>query len=612
MNLLVAIIHEIIGYTSNASDKSAIRKLIAFLTHEGSELMPANEFGEFQFLQYISYLSNNGSSKSTYNNTVRTRRLLQGYHSSYQVFPQSPELWPAPQKPRPSHFETLSDEQTLQLQEWLKVELDAIIKKEKLVEDAIKSGTPINKIGLDFRSKINKDDSLPRYNVWTANLKDAIATVYSFYPDYPFNKNKIYEYLPPQGIQYEKLSNPLITILNRMQVQNISSFIPFLDDGKELSSHDLIKHLYPDQFELVTIKTAISLETAWTFDIIDRIVADDYLYDTIPVGGDWAFIKSTKVKGGNSKYSDLSEQRVMIHPSSISNPHSAYSLISLLKKRTLRLRTGAFYDEIVAKLGCEPLCIYFNYMSKTLIVHHPNLRSDNEAVKAGKDKKQIKVKFEKSLGFYFDARRLRPTRLYLNEKERKLPLLLQVALFGHSTSAITDEVYKENAQFNQLRKDRLANELDEIVKSIDDGSFKGKLVPLRQDKTIKDRIINIYTNHSGESPLAVCNDPFRPDWSPMLDGNLQKKPCKQFNKCLLCSRSSVYSDNVPFVVDRYLYLDNKRRNMREEQFEEIYIDEFKAAKEVVESYPYQDEIKEAELRCAIEGYLLPPVISELG
>lgn len=597
--------------TTRHSDQTALNKLMAFLKNSGwSEMLPS-EFGEFEFLQFISHLSESGSSVA-YVNSTASRRLLQNLHAEGEIFQSSPELWPAPKKPTAQHFEALSDEKTEALREWLKVEIDRISGIEKKVEESLKSGVALKCCGSDFRSKTNKDSKLMAYNRWTSNLSDAIATIYHAHPDYPLNKEAVKgRYTSPRDIVYEELTNPLVTMIKRMSIQNIPSYWKFLKDAKDLTFRKLLAYVYPDQFELITIKTAISLQTGWTFDVIDRIDAENFLYDPIPVNGDWAFVQAPKVKGANSSNSTTNEQRMLIHPCSISSPHSVYNLIKLLKKRTSRLRYGDEYKDVVDALGCHPLCICLNTASKDLIIHHTDMRSEAKVIKSGKCRKQIKQQFIKSLGFFFDPRQLRPTRLYLNEYENNMPLILQVALFGHSSSAVTDEFYKDNAQFKKLRSKRLAKELLKIEKSIADGSFKGALVPLREEKTIEDRILNIYTNHSGQSPLAVCNDPYMPDWGQHT-GERLKQPCRQFNKCLQCSRSEVLSDNIPFIVDRYLHLDKKKRTMKEDQFNVLYLDEFNAAKEVVESYPYQDEVKEAELRWMIEGDLLPPVISELG
>ena len=217
---------------------------------------------------------------------------------------------------------------------------------------------------------------------------------------------------------------------------------------------------------------------------------------------------------------------------------------------------------------------------------------------------------EENLGFSFDTRQLRPTCLYRREKEQNLPYLLQVALFGHSSSAVTDEFYKSSAPFQQLRKDDLAVELNHIQSSIEDGSFKGKLVPLKSTKKIEDKIITIFTDHNGKSPLAFCNNPKKPDWNG-YEAEIEKKGyCKRFNKCLLCSCSTVFSDNIPFVVDRYLYLEQKRRELKNGDFFKLYYDEYLAAKEVIDNWPYKEEIKEAEDRTVLDDYLLPPIISE--
>lgn len=599
----------------STSDRIAVKAFQDHLSLAGKNDVLPSEYSEFQFIEFIQYLTAHKSTKAKYTISVTVRRMLAKEHNNGVIFPTNPSKWPTPQKPDATHFESLSTEELETLESFTKKHIDLAYHKEKVVKKALgKSkgkGVASKKIGTDFWRRKNPDPSLEPFSQWKGNLRDTIATLYAGQPEYPNNATDDMQkeggkYNVPRDLTYTNLTNPIITIMKRLGMQRIKGYTPFLTDAPDLNLADVITYIYPDILELAAIKIAICLETGWSPDIAERIDPNNFIYDPIPMDGNWVFIKAPKEKGAAvNTNTNIREQRMMIHPSSKSNTHSAYNLIKLLVKRTSRLRHGALYNEAIKEINAHPAFVSLTINSRTQIVaQHPERTNMNR----GAQNKQI----QKELGYKLDLRQLRPTRLYLNEKEHKLPLLLQVALFGHSSSAITDGVYKENAHFKQLRKDKLAVELDAVFESISDGSFKGQLIPLRQRTSIKKKILNIFTNHNGESPLAICNDPFSPDWdlSGEADAQPLQKPCKQFNKCLMCSRSSVTNDNIPFVVDRHLYLDQMRRSVRSDQFDSMYRDEYEAAKEVVESWPYQEEISEAELRNAIDGYLLPPVISE--
>ncbi|EKF9876504.1 hypothetical protein O1D46_000908 [Vibrio cholerae] len=613
MKTLLEIVNIIYSTDVNRADKYALERLKDFLINEDLIDIQAMDFNEKKFTQFISYTSTKRSVKQTYNATTACRRLLNEYNIDHNVFRSSPIHWNVSPKPIPKHFEPLSPEKLDTLKNKIKLLINESYNKEKIVQNAINEGNASTRIGKDFRNPRMKEThhKLP-FNKWTLSLNKALATLYAYYPDYPFCAHNRTNYDPPKSIDYDEMNNPLVTMLKRLSLQKVGTYCSFIEDEEDyISSAELLSYLYPDELEITVIKIAISLQTGWTKDIIERIDADDYLYDPIPMDGDWAFVMANKVKGANSKKSIFSEQRTMLQPSNIIDPYSTYNLISLLKSRTARLRTGELYESYKEAIGNTPLSVHFNQVSRNVTVAHPALRDRKNKHTINSTRSTLKKKLIKAIGFDVDLRVLRPTKLYTDEKEKNLPLALQVMLFGHSISAITDG-YKESQPFAQIRKDKLAVELNEIEKSISDGSFKGNLIPLKENRSIKNRIFNIFTNHSGESPLATCSDPYHPDWKPELKGVRLDKECKSFNKCLLCTQSSVFCDHIPFIVDRKIYLDQKKCSTDEEHFYKHYEEEYVVINEILDSYPYKDEILEAELRCAKEGFLLPPIISELG
>ncbi|WP_394166272.1 hypothetical protein [Photobacterium piscicola] len=596
-------------HTIRKSDRIALYALRDYLNERNKESLLSTNFDEFEFINFLSYLAKTKTIKARYTNAVAIRRLLGKIHKELSCFPNKPNTWPVPEKPTPEHFDPLSSEELKKFKEFIASEINAIYQKEEIVKDALENGVPFKMIGSSFRSRANPDKNLPQFSKWAGNLNDAIVTIYDAYPEYPNNTTKEMQeingkYHIPKDLVYTNLTNPVVTLQKRLVMQKIKSFDRFMKDQPDMGSSELIAILYPSLYEHCIIKAAICLETAWSPDIVERIDPNDFLYDPVPMSGEWVFIKSKKLKGAAiNNDTNIRQQKIMIHPSSKNNLSSAYNLIKLLNKRTSRLRQGLYYDELLSKLNGEhPFCLSLTINAGISIsAFHPSLNTNRNA-----GQKYL----VENLGFQIDLRQLRPTRLYINETEQNLPLLLQVALFGHSTSAITDGIYKENSAFKELRKNRLSKELNQVAKSIRDGSFKGSLVPLLSKESIKNKIINIYTNHNGESPLAICSDPYNPTWFTKERLSSDKISCRQFNKCLLCAQSSVTNNNIPFIVDRFLYLDKMRRSVRKDQFDILYSEEFDAAKEVIDSWPYKEDINEAELRNAMEGYLLPPIISE--
>jgi len=593
----------------NSNEKKYLNFFKSYIRKSGWSSKNTTDFGQIEFLNFIRFTSKERSINATYFIATAVRRHITKQSALNFSFKSNPSKWPVPSKPKPDHFDPLSIEQHDTLTEFLHVEIDKIYAREAASEKALLNGKSITKTGKDFKHRKNPKTGISFYT-WQESLEDFIYTLVNDYPSFPNAATKEDlsnegRFGQPKKVDYAAMDSPFKTIYKRMALQRLNSSIPFLKDATELNFIDAVNYLFPNQQEAYVIRWAIALESGWSPDIVKRINPNDYLFQAIPVEEKLAFIKSFKFKGeqvGNS----YSEAKMMIHPSLINDKYSAYSLIKLWLKRTQRFRHGIWYKHILDDIYYDPFFVVLsnNYaLGEIFIPEHPgSSKIRNRGSK--------RLSLWNELGFKFDERQLRPTCLYLREKNQNMPLLLQVALFGHSNSAITDEFYKGSAAFQQDRKDKLALELNEIEKSIHNDSFKGTLAPLREKKSIKDKIITIFTDHSNESPLAICSNPFSPDWKGHKKKIRQGNPCRAFNKCLLCSCSIVMSDNIPFVVDRYIFLEQKKRNLRIDQFYRLYQEEYTAAKEVVETWPYKEEVDEATDRTLIEGYLLPPILAE--
>ena len=568
-------------------------------------------FGAIEFRKYFNWLREHKPYKAVYTQSVAVRRIciaLQTDELSNVKFADRAEYWPVPEKPTPAHFEVLEQPKRDTLQKYLNTEIDLIYEKERIVQQALKSGQLIKETGADF---FGNSPSKKYFYTWQESINNVIYTLYTAFPDFPGSIDTE-ETLPGQrygrvkNVKCEEMYNTFITIYKRMGIQKLKNASPFLPEHPGLVFNDVLNYLYPSFSEAYCIRWAIELEAAWTPDIVKNIDINDFEIWFPNNSSKTTLVHSRKCKGQQSESAIDVIDKSLVWPSNKENLNSAINLIKLWIKRTSRLRKGIHYKNITDQIGADPFLIYLNDFSNfsnaksTMLAMHP--KAINRECPETRKRYQQKV-----LGFNFDERQLKPTSLYLTEKNKSLSPIMQVALLGHSDSSLTDEYYKDDAHFQQIRKEKLAEELNAIERSIKDNSFRATLVPLRSKKTLQDQIITIFTEHAGESPLSVCKDPNKPDWSN--DSKIDT-PCHMFNKCLNCSQATVFEDNIPFIVDRFLYLKQQRSCLREDVFGKLYEDEFIASKEVIESWPYQDQIQEAMDRTFVEGYLLPPVISE--
>jgi hypothetical protein len=385
----------------------------------------ANDFGDFEFLEFISWLVKNYTFKMVYTSSNNVRKILRNLHNREYLFKTNPKYWPVPEKPEPDHFEVLDEEQRKILRNHLIQEIDIIYDKEKQVQKALRSGKSIKITGSDFvTNPSNKRRKSSSFYKWQESIEDIIYTIHKDSPDFPINMKaeeslKGQKYGTLSSVNYDQMTSPFITIFKRMGVQNLKSSLPFIEKHPEVNFSDVINYLYPSFFETYIIRWAIELETAWSPDIVKNINYKDFLFQPIPTEQKLAFIKSVKEKGQQSESSDLNIEKRMIYPSNSEDKYSAYCLIKLWNKRTSRLRKGINYKATVDSCDFEPFFIYLadwanlkNGINIIVAIHHNAPNDENFPVKTNYQNKH--------LGFKFDERQLRPTSLYLKESAFEL------------------------------------------------------------------------------------------------------------------------------------------------------------------------------------------------
>jgi len=560
--------------------------------------------GLYEFAEFVQTVEAIKTETQAYFIATTVRRFCQELESKGVRFKTSPQYWKCPSKPDVSHFDPLSREQYQKLCSYLHGVIRSMSERLNLVAAAKKHHSHVEKNGEAFAS------GKLRFFQHQVTFLDALAALIKYFPDYPIDaepealKAGGRFFLNHRKVEYANLKNEVQVLRKRFSVQRIKTVSPALSDYPNFGFQDLLDVYLPNEEEAVAIRKAICLETGWSPDLVARINPRDFVFNEIDPESDVVFLKTIKVKG-TQRGKSYQEAKSLLYPVSKSKPDSAYNLIKLWLRRTEPLRKTKTYAEIVDQLGFEPLLVMAAHNNRNL--DHGSLRVIHPESPIGRNNIALNSLYDSKLGFELDDRQLRPTHLYFRSKDQNIPFALLIALFGHSDSAITDEFYRSGSHFEQDRKDRLSKALSEIEQSITDGSFAGELIPLKDRKTIEDRVYAVFSDHSNENPIAICSDPYRPSWPGHHKRVRPGTACKAFSKCLLCTKSQVFSDNLPFVVDRYLYLEKKRRSLRQDQFS-IYLDEYNAAKNIVDSWPYREEVEEAKERTFVEGYMLPPVL----
>ena len=587
-------------------DRHATIALLEFCRARFGETFSTNHMGLWEFSEFVQMLSASKTEGQGYNFSTASRRFCRKLEKNGITFKTSPANWNTPPKPDGNSFDPLSRGDYEKLCEYLDTVINRMKDRMRLVNEAKSHPFAGEMTGEVFKAG---EKSFAKYQV---SINDALSALLEAFPDFPI-ECKLDDLLADGKfginslkVDYVSMTNAIKVLRKRFTMQRMKYQLPALSDAPNLSFQDVADILFPSEEEAAAVRKAICLETGWSPDLVANIDPHDFAFHEIDPSSDVVCIKTTKVKG-TQRGEDYTEAKMMIALSSKSKPDSAYNLIKIWLERTELLRGTRLFSKLVDAHGFEPLFVVSaqikNLAKETcgrLRFLHPN---------AGKSRNNLALNrlYKETLGINFDERQLRPTHLYFRSKDQGIPFALMVALFGHSNSSITDEFYRSGSSFEQDRKDRLSDALKEIEESISDGSFAGQLIPLKEQKTVEDKIFAVFSDHSNENPIAVCSDPYNPSWPGHNRRIRTGKPCKAFNKCLLCSKSRVFSNNLPFVVDRYLYLEKQSRSLREDQFS-MHLDEYNAAKHVVETWPYQDDVEEAKERTFLEGSILPPVL----
>lgn len=589
---------------TNKNERRYLDELLSFCRVRFGDQFCTDEVGLFEFSEFVQAVESTKPEPAAYALTTTIRRFCRTLESGEVKFKTSPVNWKCPPKPDIDHFDPLSRQEYQKLCSYLSQTIREINERLRLIEQAETHQSRVEQCGEAFTS------GELRFFKYQVTLLDALAAFIKYLPDYPIDAES--EALEAEGryflnnkkVDYRGLENEVQVLRKRFAVQRLKAVLPVLSDFPEYGMQDVLDILLPNEEEAQAIRKAICLETGWSPDLVAHINPKDYLFSEIDPDSDTVFLKTIKIKG-TQRGASYQEAKSIFFPVSKSKPDGAYKLIKLWLRRTEVLRNTKTYAELVDRLGFEPFFVVAAHNNRNRA--HGSLRVIHPESKVGRSNTTINPIYMEKLGFVFDERRLRPTHLYFRSKDQDIPFALMVTLFGHSNSAITDEFYQSGSNFEQDRKDRLSQVLSEIEESISDGTFAGELIPLKEKKAIEDKVYTVFADHTNENPIAICSDPYNPSWPGYNKRIRPGRACKAFSKCLICAKSQVFSDNLPFVVDRYLYLEKKRRSLREDQFS-MHLDEYNAAKNIVDSWPYQEEVDEAKERTFLEGHLLPPVL----
>lgn len=485
-------------------------------------------------------------------------------------------------------------------------------------------------------NKLAEQGRMPRSEGMTAiqfKLVDVLATLKKQYPNYPLNTelNTLVTHMSGFQSDHKKgtfngsIIGELDNIFDAFRYKvggacrgRVNAKPTFVDSDINMWE-DVLYQLYPSRSELVAILLLVMLQTGWNKETVMNVELNDFTHPLSSIANSGNILITSSKARGQQTDKPYFESKMMYAISSISDKYSAYNLLGLLKTITQSLR-GTYHYENTEKNGYFSdafICLKSESQWKStegLITSIASKNVYSKSVKAFLKQYEIYEngsRYTKSSDF---SERLRPTwQIY----KKKLGVSSKVIslLMGHEQSETTDVHYDSSplAAFDRIQ--RLGKELNVIESELKSGAFKGTLIPIRVENNSKPefRVGHIFADesHDTERLICLCSDSSKPTFKNHELYVREGQNCKFITKCLLCKQSTVTRNSLPYIIDRLSYINGQQGFTPPLSFEALYGDEKAAIEYVLDNWPSEDDIFEAEV-FQMENYPLLPAMPNLS
>jgi hypothetical protein len=415
---------------------------------------------------------------------------------------------------------------------------------------------------LEFRKAVA--DSQP-YAFELQNTSSRPKRIRSWEPDHARSFKTLAEAGFPMAMTYEALQSVL-------QASKISSYGD-CDTTVKLLTHkyticsgynngfrldELLGLYYPTAIDQSAIVLFLLLQSGWNKESVIGINADDFehvLTGSINEGLAVIFSEKYRSQGLDKPFDDPKQ---ITASSDRDNRYSIYNLILLARNLSQPLKDFEFDNNPFEQIGTERnklfLCLrawgdWFKNGSRhtsisvmrAYVIGVEHFLKRYEVIENGK-------RLERSGEV---TTRLRPT--WLQHKKRTTALSIISAHFGHNSSVTTDVYYDSSGAAMQERKERLRDELEEVVTLLVNRMFKGLLGKQANEKA--SAAVKLFTIPGKDRPLWGCENQFQPDWQGHENYVPSGRKCFHIERCLGCSRVRIYQDSLPYLMERLAHIE---------------------------------------------------------
>jgi hypothetical protein len=483
---------------------------------------------------------------------------------------------------------------------------------------------------LDFRKKV--DASAPY--TWD-ELTATTSSISACYPDNDRSLKTLIDHGHPFGITQEAFVQSMRLAKSNEDPTNVVEAIYHrYSNGntannqtavKFINLEDLLEMYFPTALDQAAIAIFIELQTGWNKETVMSIDGDSF---THPLAG--AF-ESSQVLIVSEKQRSQSYGKPYLAPktfrasSSKVDRHSAYRLIELAKVLSSPLVDVQI--ECTSKWslqGFNPLFLCmrpFTVMSRCTSSRGGNVpgrllsisnkgpwRDGTRGFFKRYEVNEAGVRMKSARDF---SGRLRPTWIRFVRDQRNRPLSVVALQQGHASIETTDVHYDSSGPAMQARRERLRDELFDIVNLLRQKKFRG-LIAKRKTAPVDNGRFRIFVVPGHERALWTCMDPLKPDWPGSQEQAMVGSRCSELSQCLFCSQVCITEDSLPFLMKRLEVLQLELSALIETVFDTPLADELEIIEYIIDEWGDEKAVKDAARYLRQHPNLLPPNMNDLS
>lgn len=375
---------------------------------------------------------------------------------------------------------------------------------------------------------------------------------------------------------------------------------------------ELLNLYYPNQLDMASLMLMMMLQVGWNKETVLDLDPNNFehvLSGTIDEKQRLITAEKNKGQGSNLPYFN---PKTMIAVSNTNDKYSLFNLVRLANELSLPLQQIPLEEAVTLNKKYSPLfcCIVdkADWKKKSRFSTMGNTKTSSRGVRDFLSKYEIvhggtRLKTSSQI-----LGKLRPTWVYLKRKTDPLSVV-QMAT-GHASPVTTDIHYDNSPNAKKDREKRLSDTINDIGEKFKTRKLNG-LLPQESNEQSDSKTIVIFSIPGHKRELWGCSDQTNPTWNNHELYVKPKEKCFHINKCWACKNLRLFSDSLPYILDRNDYLERSQLEMPEIEFAQLFLSEYKALKWVVKNWGNKEEIKSARKFLRQYKPLLPKDLSSL-